>query len=66
MAGGGARSGSGRKVVPIEVKKAKGTYRKERDKKTVPPSGAASNAEFIIDDALIPLYAMIPVKPFLA
>ena len=28
---GGARRNSGAKIIPMEIKKAKGTYRKERD-----------------------------------
>lgn len=31
-------STAGRKVVPIGIKQAKGTYRKDRDKKAAPPS----------------------------
>jgi len=35
---GGARIGAGRKVIPIGIKKAKGTYRKTREKEVPPPS----------------------------
>ena len=34
----GARRNSGRKVIPMEIKKVKGTYFKDRDPGTLPPS----------------------------